>query len=61
MIAEGYQGVRMLKRCIIAMEEWMANGTLLRVDVGTQSAAVSKLTEIQAPSRRISGKAGFVF
>ncbi|MFN4340822.1 MAG: bifunctional aconitate hydratase 2/2-methylisocitrate dehydratase [Azonexus sp.] len=51
MIAEGYQDARTLKRRIAAMEEWIANGTLLKADAGAQYAAVIEidLAEITEP------------
>jgi len=51
MIAEGYQDARTLKRRIKAMEEWIANGTLLKADAGARYAAVIEidLAEITEP------------
>jgi aconitate hydratase 2/2-methylisocitrate dehydratase len=51
MIAEGYQDARTLKRRIAAMEEWIANGTLLKADANAQYAAVIEidLAEVTEP------------
>ncbi|MBR0564626.1 bifunctional aconitate hydratase 2/2-methylisocitrate dehydratase [Azoarcus sp. L1K30] len=51
MIAEGYQDARTLKRRINAMEEWIANGTLLKADANAQYAAVIEidLAEVTEP------------
>jgi aconitate hydratase 2/2-methylisocitrate dehydratase len=51
MIAEGYQDARTLKRRIKAMEEWIANGTLLKADASAQYAAVIEidLAEVTEP------------
>ncbi|MBP7392959.1 MAG: bifunctional aconitate hydratase 2/2-methylisocitrate dehydratase [Zoogloea sp.] len=51
MIAEGYQDARTLKRRINAMEDWIANGTLLKADANAQYAAVIEidLAEITEP------------
>ncbi|WP_374327799.1 bifunctional aconitate hydratase 2/2-methylisocitrate dehydratase [Azonexus sp.] len=51
MIAEGYQDARTLKRRIAAMEEWIANGTLLKGDANAQYAAVIEidLAEVTEP------------
>ncbi len=51
MIAEGYQDARTLKRRINAMEDWIANGTLLKADVNAQYAAVIEidLAEVTEP------------
>ncbi|WP_341744516.1 bifunctional aconitate hydratase 2/2-methylisocitrate dehydratase [Azonexus hydrophilus] len=51
MIAEGYQDARTLKRRIAAMEEWIANGTLLQADANAQYAAVIEidLAEVTEP------------
>ncbi len=43
MIAEGYQDARTLKRRIAAMEEWIANGTLLKADSDAEYAAVIEI------------------
>ena len=43
MIAEGYQDARTLKRRIAAMEDWIANGTLLQPDAGAEYAAVIEI------------------
>ncbi|MDD2743941.1 MAG: bifunctional aconitate hydratase 2/2-methylisocitrate dehydratase [Rhodocyclaceae bacterium] len=43
MIAEGYQDVRTLKRRINAMEDWIANGTLLKADADAKYAAVIEI------------------
>ncbi|MDX9706054.1 MAG: bifunctional aconitate hydratase 2/2-methylisocitrate dehydratase [Azospira sp.] len=51
MIAEGYQDARTLKRRIKAMEEWIANGTLLKGDADAQYAAVIEidLADVKEP------------
>ncbi len=51
MIAEGYQDARTLKRRIAAMEEWIANGTLLKADADAEYAAVIEidLAEVTEP------------
>ena len=51
MIAEGYQDARTLGRRIKAMEEWIANGTLLKADADAQYAAVIEidLAEVTEP------------
>ncbi|MGE5491237.1 MAG: bifunctional aconitate hydratase 2/2-methylisocitrate dehydratase [Actinomycetota bacterium] len=51
MIAEGYQDARTLKRRIKAMEDWIANGTLLKADANAQYAAVIEidLAEVTEP------------
>ncbi|NML24544.1 bifunctional aconitate hydratase 2/2-methylisocitrate dehydratase [Zoogloea dura] len=51
MIAEGYEDARTLKRRINAMEDWIANGTLLKGDAGAQYAAVIEidLAEVTEP------------
>ncbi len=51
MIAEGYQDARTLKRRIAAMEEWIANGTLLKADSDAEYAAVIEidLAEVTEP------------
>ncbi|MDY0038483.1 MAG: bifunctional aconitate hydratase 2/2-methylisocitrate dehydratase [Zoogloea oleivorans] len=51
MIAEGYQDARTLKRRIAAMENWIANGELLKGDANAQYAAVIEidLAEITEP------------
>ncbi len=51
MIAEGYQDARTLKRRINAMEEWIANGTLLKADANAQYAAVIEidLADVKEP------------
>lgn len=51
MIAEGYQDARTLKRRINAMEDWIANGELLKGDAGAQYAAVIEidLAEVTEP------------
>ncbi|TXH46668.1 MAG: aconitate hydratase B, partial [Burkholderiaceae bacterium] len=43
MIAEGYEDARTLKRRIKAMEDWIANGTLLQADAAAQYAAVIEI------------------
>jgi aconitate hydratase 2/2-methylisocitrate dehydratase len=51
MIAEGYADARTLKRRISAMEDWIANGTLLKADANAQYAAVIEidLAEVTEP------------
>jgi aconitate hydratase 2/2-methylisocitrate dehydratase len=51
MIAEGYEDARTLKRRIKAMEDWIANGTLLKADANAQYAAVIEidLAEVTEP------------
>ncbi|HJW04069.1 MAG TPA: bifunctional aconitate hydratase 2/2-methylisocitrate dehydratase, partial [Azospira sp.] len=51
MIAEGYQDARTLGRRIKAMEEWIANGTLIKADADAQYAAVIEidLAEVTEP------------
>ncbi|WP_415259068.1 bifunctional aconitate hydratase 2/2-methylisocitrate dehydratase [Thauera phenylacetica] len=51
MIANGYQDARTLKRRIKAMEDWIANGTLLSGDADADYAAVIEidLADIQEP------------
>jgi aconitate hydratase 2/2-methylisocitrate dehydratase len=51
MIAEGYQDARTLKRRINAMEDWIANGTLLKADANAQYAAIIEidLAEVTEP------------
>ena len=51
MIAEGYADARTLKRRIKSMEEWVANGTLLKADANAQYAAVIEidLAEVTEP------------
>jgi aconitate hydratase 2 / 2-methylisocitrate dehydratase len=51
MIAEGYQDARTLKRRIAAMEDWIANGTLLQPDGDAEYAAVIEidLAEVTEP------------
>lgn len=51
MIAEGYQDARTLGRRIKAMEEWIANGTLLKADANAEYAAVIEidLAEVTEP------------
>lgn len=51
MIAEGYEDARTLKRRIKAMEEWIANGTLLQPDADAEYAAVIEidLAEVTEP------------
>ncbi len=51
MIAEGYADARTLKRRINAMEDWVANGTLLKADANAQYAAVIEidLAEVTEP------------
>jgi aconitate hydratase 2/2-methylisocitrate dehydratase len=51
MIAEGYEDARTLKRRIRAMEEWIANGTLLQGDANAEYAAVIEidLAEVTEP------------
>ncbi len=51
MIAEGYADARTLKRRIKSMEEWIANGELLKSDANAQYAAVIEidLAEVTEP------------
>ncbi|WP_374246980.1 aconitase family protein, partial [Zoogloea sp.] len=51
MIAEGYEDARTLKRRIKAMEDWIANGTLLKGDANAQYAAVIEidLADVKEP------------
>jgi aconitate hydratase 2/2-methylisocitrate dehydratase len=51
MIAEGYEDKRALSRRIKAMEEWIANGTLLQPDADAEYAAVIEIdmNEITEP------------
>ncbi len=51
MIAEGYQDARTLERRIQAMEEWVANGELLKRDEDAEYAAVIEidLADIKEP------------
>jgi aconitate hydratase 2/2-methylisocitrate dehydratase len=51
MIANGYQDARTLKRRIKAMEDWIANGTLLSGDADVDYAAVIEidLADIKEP------------
>ena len=51
MIAEGYQDARTLKRRIKSMEDWIANGELLKGDANAQYAAVIEidLAEVTEP------------
>ena len=51
MIATGYEDARTLKRRIKAMEEWIANGTLLEPDADAEYASVIEidLAEITEP------------
>jgi aconitate hydratase 2/2-methylisocitrate dehydratase len=51
MIAEGYEDARTLKRRIKAMEDWIANGTLLQPDADAEYAAVIEidLAEVTEP------------
>ncbi|MBW7900440.1 MAG: bifunctional aconitate hydratase 2/2-methylisocitrate dehydratase [Rhodocyclaceae bacterium] len=51
MIAEGYQDARTLRRRIKSMEDWIANGTLLKGDAGAQYAAVIEidLADVKEP------------
>ncbi len=51
MIAEGYQDARTLKRRIKSMEDWIANGELLKSDANAQYAAVIEidLAEVTEP------------
>jgi len=51
MIAEGYSDARTLKRRINAMEDWIANGELLKTDANAQYAAVIEidLAEVTEP------------
>jgi len=51
MIAEGYADARTLKRRIRAMEDWIANGTLLKADANAQYAAVIEidLADVKEP------------
>ncbi|MBL8427953.1 MAG: bifunctional aconitate hydratase 2/2-methylisocitrate dehydratase, partial [Dechloromonas sp.] len=43
MIAEGYSDARTLKRRIKSMEDWIANGELLKADANAQYAAVIEI------------------
>jgi aconitate hydratase 2/2-methylisocitrate dehydratase len=51
MIAEGYEDKRTLARRINAMEDWIANGTLLQPDANAEYAAVIEIdmNEIKEP------------
>ena len=51
MIAEGYEDKRTLARRIKAMEDWIANGTLLQPDADAEYAAVIEIdmNEIKEP------------
>ncbi len=51
MIAEGYQDARTLERRINAMEDWIANGTLLQPDADAEYAAVIEidLADVKEP------------
>lgn len=51
MIANGYEDARTLKRRIAAMEDWIANGTLLAPDANADYAAVIEinLDDIKEP------------
>ncbi|MGB4225065.1 MAG: bifunctional aconitate hydratase 2/2-methylisocitrate dehydratase [Candidatus Dechloromonas phosphoritropha] len=51
MIAEGYQDARTLKRRIIAMQDWIASGTLLQPDADAEYAAVIEidLADVKEP------------
>ena len=51
MIAEGYEDARTLKRRIKSMEEWIANGELLKGDADAEYAAVIEidLADIKEP------------
>ena len=51
MIAEGYQDARTLKRRIKSMEDWIANGTLLKGDADAEYAAVIEidLADVKEP------------
>nr|MBL8411766.1 aconitate hydratase B [Dechloromonas sp.] len=51
MIAEGYSDARTLKRRIKSMEDWIANGELLKGDANAQYAAVIEidLAEVTEP------------
>ena len=51
MIAEGYADARTLKRRIKSMEDWIANGELLKGDANAQYAAVIEidLAEVTEP------------
>ncbi|MCB1908020.1 MAG: aconitate hydratase B, partial [Rhodocyclaceae bacterium] len=51
MIANGYQDPRTLKRRIKAMEDWIANGTLLAGDADAEYAAVIEidLADVKEP------------
>ena len=51
MIANGYQDARTLARRIKAMEDWIANGTLLQADADAEYAAVIEidLADIKEP------------
>jgi aconitate hydratase 2/2-methylisocitrate dehydratase len=51
MIAEGYEDKRTLGRRIKAMEDWIANGTLLQPDANAEYAAVIEIdmNEIKEP------------
>ena len=50
MIANGYGDVRTLERRAAAMEEWLANPTLLRADENAEYAKSSKSTCPRSPS-----------
>ncbi|POZ60229.1 bifunctional aconitate hydratase 2/2-methylisocitrate dehydratase [Chromobacterium alticapitis] len=51
MIADGYQDARTLERRIKAMEEWIANGQLLKADADAEYAAVIEidLADVKEP------------
>jgi len=51
MIAEGYEDKRTLARRIAAMEDWIANGTLLQPDADAEYAAVIEidLADVKEP------------
>ncbi|GGY06497.1 bifunctional aconitate hydratase 2/2-methylisocitrate dehydratase [Paludibacterium paludis] len=51
MIADGYQDARTLERRIKAMEEWIANGELLKADADAEYAAVIEidLADVKEP------------
>jgi aconitate hydratase 2/2-methylisocitrate dehydratase len=60
MIAEGYADARTLKRRINAMEDWIANGTLLKADANAQYAAVIEidLAEVTEPISGLPERSG---
>ena len=53
MIAEGYADARTLKRRIKSMEEWIANGTLLKADANAQYAAVIEIDLAEVTGAKI--------